>query len=166
MADFVIISLSTDNVKWSAKPSRWNINGLAKTGIVIGLLMALEAFSLLYIGLYYFNLSADNQALNTFCLEILLFFSLFSIFVVREKKHFWSSAPGKILLLIILADMILGIILSTFGLLGFKAIPLTQTIVVIIFTAFFSLIINDLIKFLLLKRSRENIPETARIIDK
>lgn len=41
MTDFVKISLSTDNVKWSAKPAKWNINALAKTGIVIGLIMTI-----------------------------------------------------------------------------------------------------------------------------
>lgn len=152
MTDFVKISLSTDNVKWSQSPARWNINGLAKTGIVIGLLMTIEAFGLLYIGLNYFNLNADNEALNTFCFEVLLFFALFSIFVVREKNHFWHSAPSKILLLLLIADMVLGIILTTFGLLGFKAIPLTQTLVVFIFTAVCSFIINDFIKFFLFKK--------------
>ncbi len=152
MTDFVKISLSTDNVKWSDKPARWNINALAKIGIVIGLLMTIEAFGLLYIGLYQFNLIADYASLNTFCFEILLFFALFSIFVVREKNHFWHSAPSKTLLLIILADLILGIILSTFGLLGLKAIPMTLTIIVIIYTLFCSFVINDYIKFVLLKK--------------
>ena len=152
MTDLVKISLSTDNVKWSDKPARWNINALAKIGIVIGLLMTIEAFGLLYIGLYQFNLIADYASLNTFCFEILLFFALFSIFVVREKNHFWHSAPSKTLLLIILADLILGIILSTFGLLGLKAIPMTLTIIVIIYTLFCSFVINDYIKFVLLKK--------------
>ncbi|HCN83725.1 MAG TPA: plasma-membrane proton-efflux P-type ATPase, partial [Sphingobacteriaceae bacterium] len=152
MTDFVKISLSTDNVKWSGKPAKWNINGLAKIGIVIGLLMTIESFGLLYIGLNYFNLNADNEALNTFCFQLLLFFALFSIFVVREKNHFWHSAPSKILLLLLIADMVLGILLTTFGLLGFEAIPLTQTLVIFIFTAVCSFIINDFIKFFLFKK--------------
>lgn len=156
MTDFVKISLSTDNVKWSEKPARWNINALAKTGIVIGLLMTLEAFGLLYIGLNYFHLNNDNAALSTFCFEILLFFALFSIFVVREKNHFWHSAPGKIVLFIIIADMVLGVSLSTLGILGFKAIPITQTLIVIGYTFIFSLVINDFIKVILLKNSTNN----------
>jgi len=152
MTDFVKISLSTDNVKWSQNPAKWNINGLAKIGIVIGLLMTIEAFGILYIGLNYFNLKADSQALNTFCFEILFFFAIFSIFVVREKNHFWHSSPSKTLLLLLIADTILGIIFTTFGLLSFKAIPLTQTLVVFIYTAVFSFIINDLIKSHLFKK--------------
>lgn len=161
MTDFVKISLSTDNVKWSEKPAKWDIAGLVKTGLVIGLAMALEAFGLLYIGLKYFKLNTDDQALNTFCFEILLFLALFSIFVVREKKHFWHSRPSSTLLGLIIADMILGIILSTFGLLGFKAISFTETIFVILYTAVCSFIINDFIKFILFKR---DIRVTKRLI--
>jgi H+-transporting ATPase len=152
MTDFVKISLATDNVKWSQSPSRWDINGLAKIGIVIGLLMTIEAFGILYIGLDYYNLKTDSGSLNTFCFEILLFFAIFSIFVVREKNHFWHSAPGKTLLLLLIADTISGILFATFGLLGFKAIPLPQTFTVFIYAAVFSFIINDLIKFFLFKK--------------
>jgi len=151
MTDFVKISLSTDNVRWSKKPAIWDINGLVKVAIVLGLIMVIEAFGLLYIGLNYFNLT-DNGALSTFSFEILFFFAMFSIFVVREKEHFWNSVPSKTLLSIILADMILGVALSTFGVLGFKAIPLIQTLIVIGYAFIFSLIINDFIKFGLLKK--------------
>lgn len=152
MTDFVKIALSTDHVKWSEKPAIWNINGLAKIGIIMGLIMTVEAFGLLYIGLNYFHLNADNAALHTFSFEILLFFALFSIFVVREKNHFWQSAPSKTLLVLLIADMILGIFFASFGLLGFKALPPIQTMVVLIYTAAFSFILNDFIKFLILKR--------------
>ncbi len=166
MTDFVKISLSTDNVTPSAKPAKWNITGLAKIGTVIGLIMTIEAFGLLYIGLNYFHLNTDNEALNTFCFELLLFFALFSIFVVREKKHFWKSAPSKTLLFLLIADMILGIILSTFGLLGFKAIPLTQTIVIFGYTLIFSFALNDFIKVVLLRKWHESIPDPVKITDK
>lgn len=163
MTDFVKISLSTDNVKWSDKPAIWDINRLAKIGTVIGLIMTAEAFGLLYIGLHYFNLGVDNEALSTYCFELLLFFALFSIFVVREKNHFWHSAPSKILLFLLITDMISGIILSTFGLLGLKAIPLTQTIVVILYTAVSSFIINDLVKIVLFKKWKENISPSEKL---
>jgi H+-transporting ATPase len=162
MTDFVKLSLSTDNVETSEGPAKWNINGLAKIGIVIGILMTLEAFGLLYFGLKYFELSEDNHALSTFTFEILLFFALFSIFVVREKNHFWHSAPSKMLLFIILADMVLGVVFSSFGLLGLKEIPSTLTFIVISYTAVFSFIINDLIKVVLLKKWHKNIANPTK----
>jgi H+-transporting ATPase len=152
MTDYVKISLATDNVRWSKKPSVWNIEGLIKIGTVLGLVMLLEALGLLYIGLNYFNLVMDDVALGTFSFELLLFFALFSIFVTRERGHFWDSVPSKTLLLVILLDMILGVIISTFGLFGFKAIPLPVTMVVIGYSLIFALIVNDLIKAALLKK--------------
>ena len=152
MTDFVKISLSTDNVRWSKKPSVWDINGLVKIAIILGLIMVVEAIGFLYIGLNYFNLAMDNGLLSTFSFEILLFFAIFSIFVVREKKHFWTTAPSKTLLIVMLADMCLGVSFSTFGLLGFTAIPIGETLLIIGFAFIFSLVINDFIKFILLKR--------------
>ena len=152
MTDFVKISLSTDNVRWSQKPAKWDIPGLVKTASILGGLMVIEAFGLLYIGLQYFNLALNDGILSTYCFEILFFFAIFSIFVVREKKHFWSSAPSKFLLTIILMDIVLGFSFVTFGLLGFTAIPIEQTLFVFGFAFFFSLVINDLVKYYILEK--------------
>ncbi len=165
MTDFVKISLSTDNVKPSEKPAKWNIHSQAKIGIVIGLIMTIEAFGLLYIGLIFFHLGGDDKALNTFCFGLLLFFALFSVFVVREKNHFWHSWPSKTLLFLLLADMILGVILCTFGLLGLKAIPLKQTLIVIAYAFTFSLVINDFIKVVLLRKWPQNNSGISKIIN-
>jgi hypothetical protein len=48
--------------------------------------------------------------------------------------------------------MIIGVIIPSFGLLGFESIPITQTLFVIGYYFVFSLVINDLIKFNLIKR--------------
>lgn len=77
MTDFVKISLSTDNVKWSDKPARWNINALAKIGIVIGILMTLEAFGILYTGLYQFNLIYGLRITQYILLRDTTFFRTF-----------------------------------------------------------------------------------------
>jgi H+-transporting ATPase len=151
MTDFVKISLSTDNVRWSQKPSKWDINGLVKVAMVLGALMVVEAAGLLSIGLKYFNMGANSGILSTFSFEILLFFAIFSIFVVREKQHFWTSIPSKTLLTIMSADLILGASLATFGMLGFTAIPIHITLSVLGFAFLFSLVINDYVKYLLLK---------------
>ena len=156
MTDFVKISLSTDNVKWSQTPSIWNIVGLVKVSVVLGLIMVIEAFGLLYIGMNYFNLGANSGALSTFSFEILFFFAMFSIFVVRVKGPFWDLMPGKFLFSIILADMLFAVALSTFGLLGLTAVPLFVTLSVIGYAFFFSLIVNDLIKVDLLERWHGN----------
>lgn len=152
MTDFVKIALSTDRVQYADRPSRWNINGLARIGIVLGLLMTLEAFGILYLGLEFFQLDTNSGALNTYSFEILLFFAIFSIFVVREKNYFWHSRPSNTLLVLLVADALLGILFASVGLLGFTAIPLTQTAVVLLCTALGSFLLNDTIKVQLFKR--------------
>jgi len=154
MTDFVKISLSTDNVRWSRKPDVWNITGLVKVAVILGLTMVVEAFGLLCIGLKYFNLMADDQALFTFSFETLFYFAIFSIFVVRERRHFWNSMPSKTLLTALMADLIIATIISIVGIPGLKAIPLTVTLSVIAYSFIFSLIVNDLIKFILIKKTR------------
>ncbi|MBB6131117.1 plasma-membrane proton-efflux P-type ATPase [Mucilaginibacter lappiensis] len=158
MTDFVKVSLATDNVIISQKPARWNINSLAKVGLILGLLMTIEAFPLLYYGLHHLNLNNNNAALSTYSFVIILYFGLFSLFVVREKRHFWNSWPSKTLLYLIIGDMILGVILVTFGWLSFTAIPLTETLIVIAYTGFISFTINDLLKFILLRKWQMDMP--------
>jgi H+-transporting ATPase len=152
MTDFVKISLSTDNVRWSRKPNKWNITGLVKVSAILGVIWVAEAFGLLYMGLYFFNLIADDQALNTFCFELLLFFALFSMLVVRERSHFWSSVPSRTLLTAIVLDMVVGILIVTFGIPGLKPAPLTVTLSVIGYTFLFCLVVNDLLKYVLVKK--------------
>ncbi|MEW6407535.1 MAG: plasma-membrane proton-efflux P-type ATPase [Patescibacteria group bacterium] len=158
MTDFVKISLSTDNVRWPSKPAEWHIAGLAKIAIISGLVMVAEAFGLLFVGLRYFNLAQNQAALNAFSFEILLFFALFSILSVRERGHFWESIPSKTLLFFLFADMIIGIFLPTFGILGLAAIPLSQILFVVGYTFLFSLLLNDFIKLILLKKLHLNKP--------
>jgi H+-transporting ATPase len=153
MTDFAKISLSTDNVRWSQKPDRWNVAGLVRVAAILGLLMVAESFGLLYIGFKYFGLNADIEALQTFTFEILLYFAIFSLFVVRERRHFWDSMPSKTLLSVLTLDAIIGMIVATVGIPGMKPIPFTQTLAVIGYAFAFSLVVNDLIKFILVKET-------------
>jgi H+-transporting ATPase len=154
MTDFVKISLSTDNVKWSQTPEKWDMMGLVKVAVVTGLLMVVEAFTLLYVGFARFGLGTNDQALYTFSFEILFYFAMFSIFAVRERGHFWDSLPSKTMLLAIGADLMLGTALATFGIPGLRPLPIGVTAFVIVFSLLFSLVINDTIKWLVFRRSR------------
>jgi H+-transporting ATPase len=114
--------------------------------------MIVESVGLFFIGSRYLGLSADIQALNTFGFEIMIYFAIFSLFVVRERRHFWSSRPSWTLLGALLLDAIIAAILATFGAFGMKPIPFTTTLIVIAYSFLFSLFINDLVKHLLVRR--------------
>jgi len=153
MTDFVKISLSTDNLKWSRKPDTWNITGLVKASVILSLLVIVESFGLLYIAFNYFHLTADDQALYTFTFEILFYSAMFLIFNVRERGHFWDSRPSKILLVAIMLSMISAVVVTTIGTPGLKPIPLNETLFVISYSAASSLVLNDLVKFILVKKA-------------
>lgn len=152
MTDFAKISLSTDNVRGSRMPETWNITGLVTIAMILGILMIAESVGLFFIGSTYLGLSADIQALNTFGFEIMIYFAIFSLFVVRERRHFWNSRPSWTLLGALLLDAIIAAILATFGVFGMKPIPFTTTLIVIGYSFFFSLFINDLVKYILVRR--------------
>ena len=153
MTDFVKISLSTDNLRWSRKPPSWNITGLVKASVILSLLVIAESFGLLYIALNYFHLTPDDPALYTYTFEILFYSAMFLIFNVRERRHFWNSRPSKTLLIAIILSVIAATVVTTIGLPGLKPIPLTETLFVISYSATFSLIFNDLVKFILVERT-------------
>ena len=49
LTDFVKIALSTDNFSPSEKPDTWGLKGAVKAALILGLLVVLESFGLLYL---------------------------------------------------------------------------------------------------------------------
>jgi H+-transporting ATPase len=153
LTDFVKIALSTDNLKWSKKPDTWNITGLIRASTILSLLVIAESFALLYVALNVFHLNVANQTIYTFTFEILFFSAMFLIFNVRERGHFWNSRPSTTLLLATALSMISAIIVTTTGLPGLKPLPLIETLFTMSCSAAFSLTLNDLVKFVLVKKT-------------
>ena len=154
MTDFVKIALSTDNLNWSRKPDTWNVVGLVKVSTILSMLVIVESFALLYVALNIFHLTVADQTLFTFTFEILFYSAMFLIFNVRERGHFWNSRPSRTLLIAVILSMIAATIVTTIGLPGFKPISLAETLFVLFCSAGFSLLFNDLVKFLLVKRTK------------
>ncbi len=155
MTDFVKISLSTDHVRWSRSPDTWDISSFVKVSAVLGMFMVLESLVLLWMGLNIWHLSPADPHVQTFSFEILFFSAVTSIFVVRERRHFWSSRPSWVLMSVILVDMLVGIMISTLGIPGaLQSIPWPMTAFVIGFNILFSLFVNDFVKIRLIKKMK------------
>jgi len=155
MTDFAKISLSTDRVRWSRSPDTWKIASFVKVSAVLGLFMVLESLALLWLGLKIWHLSPSDPLVQTFSFEILFFSAVMSIFVVRERGHFWDSRPSRTLSGVIIADMLVAIMISALGIPGaLPAIPPPMTAFVIAFNVLFALIANDSIKIRLLKKMK------------
>jgi magnesium-transporting ATPase (P-type) len=151
MTDFAKISLATDNVRPSQQPDTWNVTGMVKTAVVLGLAMVVEALGLLWIGWQQFRLAFNESALHTFTFETLLFFAIFSLLAVRNRGRFWASRPSRTLGLALLADGLLATLIGTLGLAGLAPLPLWQTLFVLAYAGVFSLLVNDWIKTVLLQ---------------
>ena len=152
MTDFAKISLSTDNVRGSGKPETWNLAGLVTVASVLGVLMIAESVGLYFIGVTWLGLGGDAQALSTFGFEIMIYFAIFSLFAVRERRHFWSSRPSWTLLGVLLLDAIVAAVLASVGIPGMKPVPLTTTLAVAGYALVFSLVVNDWAKYLLVRK--------------
>ena len=153
MTDFVKISLATDNVRWSRSPDTWNIRSFVIDSIVLGVFMVLESAGLLAWAMSHWHLAPADPAVRTLSFEILLYSAMLSVFVVRERRHFWSSRPSGTLLGLILLDMLAGAVIATFGIPGvLTAIPLARSLLVIGYSLVFALFVNDLVKVRLLQR--------------
>ncbi len=149
MTDFVKISLSTDNVRWSKKPATWDMKEIVKAAVVLGLLMTIEALGLLYIGSRYFGAAASDGLLHTFSFEILFYFAIFSILVVRESGHFWNSRPSTTVLFALVLDALAGAVIASVGIPGLTPMPLGPTLLVIGYACVLSLGLNDYVKVVL-----------------
>ncbi len=71
----------------------------------------------------------------------LIFNSQFRVLIVRERRHFWSSLPGKGLLVSSTAAIIVFALVAVFGIL-IPPLNLLIVLTVLGFSALFSLVID------------------------
>jgi magnesium-transporting ATPase (P-type) len=153
MTDFVKISLSTDRVRGSDKPETWNIKSFITVAIVLGAVMALESIGLLALGLRLGHLTLGDPVVRTFSFLILFLSAMSSVFVVRERRHFWSSAPSRVLGTVVILDLTVGILLAGWGVPGaLPRLPPALIALAVIYNLAFSLGLNDFFKVALLKK--------------
>ncbi|MDD5675943.1 MAG: hypothetical protein PHC61_17365, partial [Chitinivibrionales bacterium] len=146
LVDFVTISLSTDTVRWSKKPDRWDIAGLVKIAGLLGILTVAELFGLLYLGLKYFALAESPGRMHTFFLASVFYLGMFTVLIVRERRHFWNSRPSATLLSAVALDMIAMAAIALIGLPGIPSISPLALATLFGYTMAVSLIVNDAIK--------------------
>lgn len=93
--DFLTMSLSTDRMEYSLRPNRWNTRGILLAGI------GLAAWKLVFsLGVFLFGyhlLKLDMPRLQTLVFVTLIFSSQAGVYLLRERGHFWQSAPSVFL---------------------------------------------------------------------
>ena len=151
LTDFVTLSISTDNVRYSAKPDTWNITGPVKIALFLGILVIAELMVFLYVGASYFGLFSNLGQLHTFTFQMLIYMELLDLLIIRERKHFWNSRPSQFLLLAIAGDLILVFLISVLGLPGIVPITPGAALSVVVLSVMVVCLMNDTVKVALVK---------------
>ena len=128
--DFLSMSSSTDNVRPSPTPNVWRIGNLTIAGIVMGVFDLAFCIAILATGR--FILGLDTEALRTLTVVTLVFSGQAIFYVSRERRHLWSSRPGRWLIASSFVDITL---FSTLAILGVLMTPLPVSIVAGVFGA-------------------------------
>jgi hypothetical protein len=151
MTDFAKIALATDHVRSSRKPETWNIGGFVAVSVATGVAMVAETLVLLWIGWSRFGLATNNGALYTFSFLMLLYFAVFSVVSARERRAFWSIMPSKALMAALIADTLVGTVLTRVGLPGLMPLPWSQTLAIFAYAMVSCLVVNDAVKVMMIK---------------
>ena len=137
--DFVTMSLATDNVTYTANPNKWNVKDITFASLMVGALLVIEGAIALFIGSHYFHLQLAQ--LQTFTVLMLIFTSQFRVYIVRERKYFWSSLPGRELALSTIAALVVFSLLGVYGLI-IPALAPYQVLFILGYSALFTLAID------------------------
>jgi H+-transporting ATPase len=137
--DFVTMSLATDNVNYTAKPNNWNVKNITFASLIVGALLVVEGSVALFIGSYYFHFPLEQ--LQTFTVLMLIFTSQFRVYIVRERKYFWSSRPGRELALSTIGALVVFALLGIYGLI-IPALTPYKVLFVLGYSALFTLAID------------------------
>ncbi len=142
MTDFPEMTIATDNVdnEMVDSPRRWNINAIRKFMITFGLISSI--FDYLTFGLLLLILHASESQFRTgWFIESVISASLI-VLVIRSRKSFLKSRPGKHLLIATLTIMFLILILplTPVGkIFEFVALPVTTYLLLLLIVALYIL---------------------------
>jgi H+-transporting ATPase len=147
--DFVTMSLAGDNVISTVNPDKWDIKKITLVSLIPGMLLVIEDLIVIMACRNYFHL--DWEKMRTLIMLNLVFNSQFRVLIIRERRHFWSSMPGKGLIVSSLAAIGMFIFICVYGFIV-PAIALNQILAVLILSAVFVFLV-DFPKYYLYKKS-------------
>jgi len=137
--DFVTMSLATDNVKHTKSPNKWNVKNITLASLVPAMFLVIEGILVIFTGVYYFHLNWEK--LRSLVLLNLVFNSQFRVLIIRERKHFWSSRPGRELLITSTATILVFMLLGMFGIFIYP-LTLYEVLIILGYSMFFTLLID------------------------
>jgi plasma-membrane proton-efflux P-type ATPase len=151
MLDFAKIALATDNVRPSRQPETWNIGGFIAVAVALGVAMVAETLLLLWMCWNNFGLATNINSLHTFSFLVLLYFAVFAVVSARERHWFWATLPSKTFLSALVANLLIGTVLTYVHIPGLMPLPMGQTLTIFIYAMVACLGVNDAMKVVMIK---------------
>ena len=119
--DFLVMSLTTDNVRPSPMPSAWRVGNLTIAGVFIGICELLFCTAVLAIGK--FRLGLGMETLRTLAFVVIVFGNQATTYINRTRQRLWSTRPSSWLVLSSMTDLLIASILANRGI-AMAALPL------------------------------------------
>jgi H+-transporting ATPase len=113
--DFLTMSIATDHVSFSQRPERWSIRTLMLTAAPLAGLLVLFSLAALFTGLRVLQLRSDQ--IPTLVFLTMVFGGQGTVYLVRERGHFWCSRPSAWMLCSSCADIAIVSVLAMMGVL-------------------------------------------------
>jgi H+-transporting ATPase len=113
--DAAIMTIAYDNVRYSAKPERWDMRILLGIATMLGVTGVFGSFGLLYIGLVHLHLS--TAVLQSFIYLKLSVAGHLTVFVARTRGPFWSVRPALPLVAAVLGTQAIATLIAVYGIL-------------------------------------------------
>jgi len=126
--DFVTMSIATDRVTFSARPSRWHVRGLVLAAVAMAAMLLLLSFAILFAARLWLHLSTSQ--LQTLVFVMLVFSGQGTVYLVRERRHFWRSRPSAWMVAGTAFDLVLVWTLATNGIL---MAPISGEVISVVF---------------------------------
>ena len=149
--DFLAMSATTDRVRPSTAPNQWRIGRVMLTASVLGGCNLLFCVAVLAAGQSHLGLTTGH-GLRTLAAVALVCSSQASFYVVRERRHLWSSRPSAWVVISSVADVAVIALLAERGLL-MHALPACIIAAVLAAAVLFAFVL-DAVKALLYTRLR------------
>jgi H+-transporting ATPase len=139
--DFLAMSLTTDRPGAAASPSRWRMRNVTAAGIVLGACKLGFSTGVFAWGAFQLRLGAEE--LRTLAFVTLVFGNQALLYVLRERRHMWSSRPSSWILAASAADLALVTLLVLSGTL-MEALPLPIVAAVLAAAIGFALVLDQI----------------------
>ncbi|MFN8596683.1 MAG: hypothetical protein U0559_10945 [Anaerolineae bacterium] len=146
--DFATMSLAADRVSYSRRPERWHIRPLVLGSLILAVAWLVFSFGVYFAGRDVFHL--PQASLQTLVFAMLVFTGQANIYLVRERRHFWESLPGRPLLISTVIDISLVLLFASQGWL-MTLIDLALLIVLLVVTVVYAVGL-DILKIRVFRR--------------